>query len=176
MLAPSRQSSHRLRLGGISKSDLHTQLRASGVHLNDLAIALIMHDDFQPLGEKIELTVFQNSVAELGLMHGGSFKEVAAGALALGYSLCPPETAIYLRLTLRDQPEGFIGRAVTHGCAPPGSITVASAPISEDEEVPKGFYLRVIEGAPWLRGYRSWSGHVWAPNDVFAFVGPSGAA
>jgi hypothetical protein len=30
--------------------------------------------------------------------------------------------------------------------------------------------LRRIEGDLWLRGYQSWPGHHWSPQDVFVFV------
>jgi len=46
---------------------------------------------------------------------------------------------------------------------------VASAPLAQDDETPKGFYLRRIEGVLWLRGYRSWPGHIWSPQDMFVF-------
>ena len=66
-------------------------------------------------------------------------------------------------------------QATGKGCAPPGSITVASAPLDDRDDTPKGFYLRRIESTLWLRGYRSWSGHRWSCEDVFAFVRSSEA-
>lgn len=110
------------------------------------------------------------TVAELGLSDGGTFDAIVARAAERGLQLCPLELAPHLRLALLDQPEGAIGRPVTEHRAPPGSLTVASAPLCDDEAVPKGFYLRRIEGVLWLRGYQSWSGHVWNSDDVFVFV------
>jgi hypothetical protein len=40
------------------------------------------------------------------------------------------------------------------GRAPTGAIHVASEPLSRDVEYPKGFYLRIVDGQAWLRGYR----------------------
>ena len=176
MLTPSLQSNRTLRIGGVSKSGLLRQLRESGVQLNALALDLIAHDDFQPSVEQITLTVVQTSVAELGLNQGGHFEDIVVSALARGYSLCPLEVGPHLRLAFSDQIEGFDGQALIKNCAPPGSVTVASRPVSEDDDIPKGFYLRVNEGVPWLRGYRSWHGHVWSPTDVFAFAGAPSAA
>jgi hypothetical protein len=83
--------------------------------------------------------------------------------------LCPLELGPHLRLQFTDQPEGSLGQPVSQNCAPPGSLTVASAPLAQDDETPKGFYLRRIEGVLWLRGYRSWPGHIWSPQDMFVF-------
>ena len=41
--------------------------------------------------------------------------------------------------------------------------------LSDDDEVPKGFYLRRIEGVLWLRGYRAGAEHVWSPDDRLLF-------
>jgi hypothetical protein len=46
---------------------------------------------------------------------------------------------------------------------------VISTELTEDHDVPKGFYLRRIEGALWLRGYRSGPEHVWSPEDRIVF-------
>ena len=170
MPPPSSQSVRILRVGGVVKTDLLNQLLKQGVQLNPLAFQLFSDDGFQTSVEQRTLAVVQVSVAELGLSQGGVFQEIAARALARGYSLCPLELGPHLRLTYADQAEGFLGQPPSQKCAPPGSVTVASQPISEDDDTPKGFYLRVIEGLPWLRGYRSWPGHVWAPTDVLAFV------
>lgn len=42
----------------------------------------------------------------------------------------------------------------------------------EDDDFPKGFYLRRINDALWLRGYRADHLHVWNPYDHFIFVRP----
>ena len=40
--------------------------------------------------------------------------------------------------------------------------------------MPKGFYLRHIDGAPWLRGYRSGPEHVWSAQDRLLFRSAAG--
>ncbi len=82
--------------------------------------------------------------------------------------LCPPELGPYLRLEYLDQPEGNFGSSMQHQ-APSGSITIASEVLTEDEDFPKGFYLRRINGELWLRGYRADHLHVWNPGDHFIF-------
>lgn len=170
------QSTRIVHIGGMGKPNLLSKLRNEGVQLNPLAVQLFAHDGFETSADRRPFTAVPISVAELGLSQGGMFDEICSVALARGYSLCPLELGPHLRLAFIDQPEGFLGQPSTQNCAPPGSLTVASQPISDDEDVPKGFYLRVIEGVPWLRGYRSWHGHLWTPTDVFVFVESHGAA
>ena len=83
---------------------------------------------------------------------------------------CPLELGPHLRMQYLDQPEGGDGSPLTHGRAPAGSITVASFPLDESDETPKGFYLRRVDGVLWLRGYWSWAGHVWGPTDLLLFA------
>jgi len=176
MPSPLSPSVRIVRVGGVVKSDLLSQLLKQGVQLNPLAVQLFSDDGFQTYVEQRTLGIVLVSVAELGLSQGGAFEDIAARALARGYSPCPLELGPHLRLAYADQAEGFLGQPSSQKCAPPGSVTVASQPISKDDDAPKGFYLRVIEGLPWLRGYRSWPGHVWAPTDVLAFVESDSAA
>ena len=96
--------------------------------------------------------------------------DICAAARQHGLAVCPLELGPHLRLALLDQEEGALGRAQTEHRAPPGSLTVVSHPLSDDDETPKGFYLRRIEGELWLRGYRSWAGHIWQPEDVLVFA------
>lgn len=160
---------HQVRIGGIAKSDLLKQLEARGVQLNPFAHELFAHDGFTTLDTPTQIDVIQISVAQLGLTEGGTFAQIVECAVARGYSLCPLELGPHFRLQCMDQPEGCLGYPPSVNRKPPGSITIASQPVAQSDDVPKGFYLRVIEGVPWLRGYRSWAGHVYVPADVFAF-------
>ena len=49
------------------------------------------------------------------------------------------------------------------------SITIASEILTEDDDFPKGFYLRKIDGMLWLRGYLADQLHVWNPDNHFIF-------
>jgi hypothetical protein len=68
-----------------------------------------------------------------------------------------------------DQREGAAVSTAREG-APPGAITVASSPLDDSDETPKGFYLRRADGVLWLRRYWSSSGHIWSPEDVLVFA------
>jgi hypothetical protein len=86
--------------------------------------------------------------------------------------LCPLELGPHPRLQFLDQPEGHLGHPSSKHRAPHGSITVASRPLTEDYETPKGFYLRRIDGVLWLRGYCSAPDDIWNPEDRLVFCRP----
>ena len=69
-----------------------------------------------------------------------------------------------------DQPEGYLGEPVRRHQAPYGAITIALEILTEDDDFPKGFYLRRIKGVLWLRGYRSGPQHIYEHDDHFVFV------
>ena len=83
--------------------------------------------------------------------------------------------APHLRLQFAEQEDGATGLSITRNTAPPGSLTVISVPLSSDDEVPKGFYLRRIDGKRWLRGYTSCARHVWQPEDQLLFLAAESA-
>jgi hypothetical protein len=74
-----------------------------------------------------------------------------------------------LRLQNANQPEGSIGFPVSRNCAPPGSITFASEPFTKDDDFPKGFHLRRVEGTLCLNAYCASPNHVPAPRDRLIF-------
>ena len=106
---------------------------------------------------------------------GGTYDQLTARALASGFVECPLEVGPYLRLQFLDQAEGSVGFPATKHRAPPGSITVASVPLDDRDETPKGFYLRRIDGVLWLRGYWSHPDNAWRPDDVLIYGREGGA-
>jgi hypothetical protein len=113
-------------------------------------------------------------VKDLGCPEGAIYSEICRRAADAGLSLCPLELAPHLRLQYLDQPEGHWGHPAVKQQAPPGALIVAAAPLVADDAIPKGFYLRRIEGVLWLRGYWSSAEHVCGPEEryVFCFPGP----
>lgn len=158
-----------LEVGGATKRELLSRLDAAGVELNAYALAFFEDPRFTTSATAVTAQVQLVSVEALGFPDGADFASLVARAEAFGLAPCPLELGPHLRLALLDQPEAP-GSVASTGCAPAGSITVASAPLDDRDETPKGFYLRRAEGKLWLRGYRSWAGHVWSPGDVLAFV------
>ncbi len=154
-------------VGGLSREDLFARLQECGVSLNAHAQALLAGPMFVPRApERVEIVAL--AVGELGLPDGATLPQVYAAAQALGLDLCPQDAAPYLRLAWLTQPNST-DSVLSAGRSPQGSLKVASRPVSDDVEVPKGSYLRVVDGVPWLRGYRCDDEYRFAPGDLFAF-------
>jgi hypothetical protein len=159
-----------VRAGGATKAELLSRLAEARVRLNQAAHDLFADVRFETSATPYVLETIECSVADLGLPRGGTIAHIFEQAGAMGLSVCPLEVGPHLRLQLTLQAEGFLGHPASRHRAPPGSVTVASAALSDDEETPRGFYLRRIEGTLWLRGYRCDAEHGWRPEDVFVFA------
>lgn len=159
-----------MEIGGLSRHALLAELERNGVQLNASAITLLDDAAFdRPTPQR--MTLVERSVADLGLPAGGTLSQILAAGCEQGLQLCPLATGPYLRLLLRDQATAP-DTVMSNGRAPSGSLTLASAPLSADDAYPKGFYLRVIDDQPWLRGYRCTDEHIWDPEDRFIFQAP----
>lgn len=164
-----------VEVGGSTKSQLVRTLRQASIRLNRYAMKLFRDDRFTVSDAKYVLRTVELTVGDLGYVEGATSIEMLAKAGQLGLDPCPLELGPYLRLAYLDQPEGSLGSPIRRHRAPLGSITIASEPLDADPATPKGFYLRRIDGALWLRGYLSDSAHVWSPDDhlVFSELVPS---
>lgn len=158
-----------VRIGGLTKEELLTALQRAGVELNEIGRTLFAHAGFTTAAAVSTVETVELAVADLGFGDGAVMATILERGRERGLGPCPLELGPHLRLQYRDQPEGHVGQPPTRHQAPPGSITVVSAPLSADEEVPKGFYLRRIDGVAWLRGYRSGPEHVWSAQDRLLF-------
>jgi hypothetical protein len=118
---------------------------------------------------KYRLQTVELTVGDLGFSDGATTTQIFKRASELGLELCPLELGPYLRLEYLDQAEGYSASALQQHQAPSGSITIASEILTKDDDFPKGFYLRRINGMLWLRGYRADHLHVWNPDDHFIF-------
>ena len=158
---------HRLRIGGLTRGGLVEALKTSAVLLNATAKALLEDAVFDQV-EVEDVEIVERTVGELGFPDGATLFQVFAAAQERGLRLCPPTAGPWMRLSMLDQqtaPDSIMSK----GRAPSGSITVASIPLREDDEYPKGFYLRVVDGVPWLRGYRCTEQHNWSADDWLLF-------
>ncbi|GAA0338149.1 hypothetical protein GCM10008967_30540 [Bacillus carboniphilus] len=111
----------------------------------------------------------EKTVGNLGFPEGATTAHIFNKVRDFGLELCPLELGPYLRLEYLDQPEGDSGNPLQQHQAPTGSITVASKILTKDDNFPKGFYLRRINGKLWLRGYIVDGLHVWNSSDRFVF-------
>ena len=156
-----------LRVGGLTRADLEGALADAGVGLNASAETLLADAIFDHQ-EPATFQVIECTVEELQLTESATLPHIFAGARAQGLLLCPPYTGPYLRLAVSDQTTAS-DSVLSNGHAPTGSVTVASEPLRSDAGYPKGFYLRVVDGRPWLRGYRCSTEYLWSREDMFAF-------
>ncbi|MEJ8302300.1 helicase [Saccharibacillus sacchari] len=159
-----------VEIGGVSKKELLQQLSTRNVSLNAYAEQLFADERFTTSEVERTLLTVERSVEELGFPEGATLPQVFEQASKLGFAPCPLELAVHLRLRYTDQEDGGSASVPGSNQAPARSITIASEPLSEDDEVPKGFYLRKIEGTLWLRGYRCDAEHVWQGEDRFVFA------
>jgi hypothetical protein len=156
-------------VGGLDKRQLLAQLAEAGVELNEAARTLFTSDRFMTSGPRQSVAIVELTVGQLGFPAGATMGELHARAVTVGLHLAPLELGPHLRLQYLDQPEGHWGFPATEHRAPPGSVTVASAPLSGDHGFPKGFYLRRIKGVLWLRGYWCDDTNAWETDDRLVF-------
>ncbi len=156
-------------VGSLTKSELIQELQRNAILMNESGERLFASEQFTTSATRYSVTTVELTVRDLGFSQGTTIAEIYARARALGLGLCPIELGPHLRLQYLDQPEGYWGKPVRRHQAPYGSITIASEKLTEDDDFPKGFYLRRIKGVLWLRGYRSGPEHVWDADDHFIF-------
>lgn len=156
-----------LTVGRLSRQEIAAALRAQGVALNEYAEALLDQPLFDGrLPEHVRVVTC--TVAQLGLGDGGTWPQILSAAEEEGLMPCPADTAPYLRLAWSDQPASS-SSVLRVGGNPDDAVTVAAPRFREDDEFPRGFYLRVVDGVPWLRGYRCEDAYVFPADARLAF-------
>lgn len=156
-----------LLVGGKSGDDLRLDLAASGIALNESAELLLSRPEIL-MPEPVELSLVAVSIADLGLGDGGRLEEVFAAAMQQGLALCPLATAAYLRLvhTERESSDSELRRQRP----PEGALNIGSPVLDPQFEVPKGFYLRTVDGQRWLRSYRCDLDYILPPSMIYVFA------
>lgn len=137
--------------------------------MNEYGEKLLTDERFTTSPIKHSLHTVELTVSNLGFPKGTTSSKLYKRAAELGLKLCPIELGPYLRLAYTDQPEEYSKNLLKRKQAPLGSITIASEILTENDNFPKGFYLRKINGTLWLRGYIADQLHIWNPHDHFIF-------
>ncbi|WP_291758649.1 helicase [Lysinibacillus sp. UBA5990] len=158
-----------IEVGGLTKWQLIKKLQEHSISMNPYGEKLLSNDKFITSETKYSLKTVELAVRNLGFPDGATMPQLIKQANKLGLELCPLEVGPYLRLEYLDQAEGDSGNSLQQNQAPSGSITIASEIVSDDDNFPKGFYLRKIDGVLWLRGYLADDLHSWNPDDQFIF-------
>jgi len=161
--------SRTVEVGGLSKGELIEKLKQSSIMMNEYGKRLFASDQFTTAETKYSLETVELTVGHLGFHEGATTDQIYKRASELGLDLCPVELGPHLRLAYHDQPEGKEENLLKKQQAPSGSITIASEILSEEDDFPKGFYLRGINGVLWIRGYLADHLHVWNADNHFIF-------
>lgn len=159
----------RITVGGLSGKELRLALTTSGVQLNENAEWLLERPEML-LPQPVELSLVAVSVNELGLEDGACLEEVYTAAQERGLALCPLATAAYLRLVHTEQESS--DPELRRQRPPEGALHIASPILDPQFEVPKGFYLRTVDGQQWLRGYRCDLDYALPPTMTYVFARP----
>ena len=109
------------------------------------------------------MAVTERTVAELGLPRGATLPQIFEVAQLQGLLLRPVDTGPYSRLAANGQEESRDSLDV-FGSDPTAASQWPPKSLSHDDEYPKGFYLRVVDGQAWLRGYRCDDEHAAVPR------------
>ncbi|MCR2786098.1 MULTISPECIES: hypothetical protein [unclassified Microbacterium] len=171
MTETTRIDRFQVSVGGLSRAELRSALTSRGILLNEHAETLL---DSKVFGGQVArvITVDESTVAALGCPDGATLPEIFKLAREQGLLLCPADAGPYLRLALNDQ-VASADSVMSAGKAPDGAVTIASELLSDDVQYPKGFYLRVVDGQAWLRGYRCDDEYVFSAADRFVFQAPA---
>lgn len=153
-------------VGGMTKSECIQKLNASSIRLNEYGERLLFDEKFLISETEYSMDTVELTVYSLGFHEGANTADLFKQAGELGLDLCPVELGPFLRLAYTDQTEQVSN---VRNQAPSGAATIASEPLTKNDDFPKGFYLRRIDGELWLRGYTADDLHVWNPEDVFVF-------
>lgn len=138
-----------------------SRLSSRGVHAETLLEDAVFDERAIPA-----IVVTERTVADVGLPYGVTLPQILEGAQQQGLLLCPADTGPYLRMALSEQATS-LASVTSSGRAPTGALTVAAETLSDDDDYPKGFYHRVVDGQAWLRGYRCDDEHPWSADDQF---------
>lgn len=140
--------------------------------LAEVQAVLAEREVVEPESGLLKWATVELTVRDLGFPQGATTADLCAQAVLLGLQLCPLELGPHLRLHYLDQPKGYWGQPIRQHQAPSRSITILSASLLEDDDFPKGFYIRKIKGELWIRGYRARVDHLWEADDHLLFCRP----
>ncbi len=153
----------------IPKDRVSDILHADHISVNEYAKVYMEHPRFRTDVTRTQVTVELCSLRSMGFEYGAVFSDIFSRAEKLGLRPCEPNIGLFLRLAYTDQEQSkSCVLSGTHS-APDGAVTVLSEFLEEDDNFPKGLYLRNVGGTLWLRGYICEKAHVWSPEDIFAF-------
>ena len=136
--------------------DFRDKMKKEEMRFGHWAEAICEKLDFSAFAREVEFELVVASVAELGFTQGAFCEDVHNRARELGWSLCPPELALCLRLQYVRQQKYQV-------------LMVAMEPIAVEGEL----FMFQIEGATSgleLGAYNGESDFFWHSETLFVFV------
>ncbi len=135
-----------LEIGGKTKVELVTELRARGIKISDFAQDMLDNPEFttQPNPEQLDLVRLK--VRDLGFPNGATTDQIYAKAEEYGLELCPAEVGLHQRL--KDENQTMYER-----------YRIAMKQISDRDGSPNVFNLLRLDDGLWLS--------IWAEPDVW---------
>ncbi|WP_341853794.1 hypothetical protein [Brachybacterium sp. GPGPB12] len=158
-------------VGGASREEPHTRLAKLGIQLNAGARTLLEDSCFDTRAPETLEVVRPRPPPARPRLRRHPPADHRCGTGAGSRPAPPPDTGPYLRLAITDQgqaPDSILSA----GRAPTGAVHVHSVPLRADHDYPKGFYLRVVDGVTWSRGFRCDEEYVWPADAVLALRAP----
>lgn len=154
---------------GLPQRELSARLQSARIQLNDYARTLLHPQffDFSKIGTyRLQLA----TVADLGFNQPATLPAIYRRIEEKGFRLCPLELGPYLRLAWQNQPVSSNVVLTGQHKSPESAVNIATPVLSSNHQVPKGFYLRNVNGTLWLRGYICDAEHKNALDTIFAFI------
>lgn len=155
---------HSITIGERTTNQLLTKLEQNNILLNPFAETLLNDERFPISPSRYTINIVEVTVEQLGLINGATTRTLLKEAAKFKLGVCPLEAIVVIREIYSALPSS---NEKTSGFAPDGSITIASLPLDNNDEFPKGFYIRTIDDEKWIRGYIADDLHVWKPTDRF---------
>jgi hypothetical protein len=146
----------RIEIGGLTKAQLLEEFRKHSIQMNEQGHRLFEESRFVVSTQRYAIKTVELSVADLGFPEGAISEEVYQRAAKMGLGVCPLELGPFMRLQFMNQPEG-------------ARLTLSSQRLSQETDVPSGFYLRRLGEVLWLRGYTCSLDWVCPADEHFVF-------
>lgn len=157
-----------LKAEPFSKDDIPKMLKDHGICINHYAREYFSHPEFS-VSHSGEMALMIASLREIGLEDGAALSDIFKRIPELGLRPCRPCAGLMLRIAWTDQPRSR--NSVLSGTheAPDRAVTVLSEALEDNDDFPKGLYLRNVDGDLWLRGYICGAEYRFDGDATFAF-------
>jgi hypothetical protein len=123
-----------VRVGGFLKDELLQELKAKSISINEFGLKIINHKEFKTSSVRKKLQTAEVSVGDLGFLNGASTSEIYQKATEIGFTLCPAELGLHMRLQYID---------VHQPIDPPKGNwqSISMKELSDEPDFPKGLYF-----------------------------------